>query len=58
MLLSMAGEKIDALGDAGIRHRKQLDDIVKTVLTTRGSDRRLFRTQRRELVELVDKLCR
>jgi len=58
MLLSMARDKIEALGDAGIRHRKQLDDIVKMVLTTRGSDRRLFRTQRRELVELVEKLWR
>ena len=58
MLLSMAREKIDALGDAGAAHQKQLDDIVSIVLTDFADNRRLFRAKRRELVELVERLYR
>ena len=56
MLLRMAQERIDALGERGDDFRKQLHDIVKTVITNRSADRRLFREKRRELVELVEKM--
>jgi hypothetical protein len=56
MLLKMAREKIESLGEAGETYQKQLDEIVKTVLTTRAKDRGLFRAKRRELVELVENL--
>jgi len=58
MLLAMAKEKIDALGDEGAAHRKRLDEIVKTVITNRKTDRRLFRSKRLELVKLVEELNR
>ena len=58
MLLVMAKEKIDALGKAGASHQETFDGIVKTVLTNRAGDRNLFRTKRRKLVELVEKLSR
>ena len=58
MLLSMARDKIDALGDEGEAYRRRLHEIVKTVLTNRTTDRRLFRAKRRELVELVEELPR
>jgi len=56
MLLRMARERIAALGDAGAKHQVQLDEIVITVLKNRSVDRSLFRDQRRELVELVERL--
>ena len=43
------------MGSVGASHQKQLDEIVKTVLTTRAKDRKLFRAKRRELVEVVEK---
>ncbi len=58
MLLAMARERIDALGDAGAAHRKRLDEIVKTVITNRTTDRRLFRSKRLALVKLVEELNR
>lgn len=56
LLLRMARERIDALGDAGSAYRRQLDELVRTVLTNRISDRDLFRAKRRELVEMVEGL--
>ena len=56
MLLAMARKRIDALGARGAEHRRQLRDIVKTVITNSHADRRLFREGRRELVELVEEL--
>ncbi|MBI4356463.1 MAG: hypothetical protein HY559_01095 [Gammaproteobacteria bacterium] len=54
MLLKMAQERIASLGNTGNSWHKQLEEIVRTVLTTR--DRNLFRAKRRELVELIEKL--
>jgi hypothetical protein len=56
MLLKMARERIDSLGDDGAAYRRQLDELVRTVLTNRVSDRGVFRSKRRELVELVEEL--
>ena len=58
MLLSMARERTDALGESAASERRRLDRIVKTVLTNRSTDRKLFRARRRELVELVEELSR
>ena len=49
-------EWIDRLGDAGAAHQSNPDEILKTVLAKRDSDRRLFRKKRVELVELVEEL--
>ena len=56
MLLAMAEERIDALGDRGAALRKEFREIVKTVIINRSADRRLFREKRRQLVELVEKM--
>jgi len=56
MLLAMAEKRVAALGDQGAAHRKQLRNIIKTVITNRSADRRLFREKRRELVELVERM--
>ena len=56
MLLAMAKARIDALGARGATHRKRLDAIIKTVVTNRSADRRLFREKRGELVKLVEQL--
>ena len=56
MLLTMARNRIAALGDRGAKHRKQFHDIVKSVITNRDADRRLFRKKRRELLKLVEEL--
>ena len=58
MLLSMARDKIEALGGERAAYRQRLHEIVKTVITNRTTDRRLFRARRRELVELVEALSR
>lgn len=54
MLLKMAQEGFELLGKAGATYRKQLDEIVKTVLANRAKDRGLFRAKRMELVGLVE----
>lgn len=56
MLLAMARERIAALGDPGRQYQQQLDKIVRTVLTIRTKDRKLFREKRRELVKLVEEV--
>ncbi|GAG43085.1 unnamed protein product, partial [marine sediment metagenome] len=56
MLLKIARERIDELGGSGTAQRRKLDDIVKTVLKNRDTDRDLFRAKRRELLELVEAL--
>ena len=56
MLLKMAQEKIESLGTSGTSYQQKLDEIVKTVLTSRAEDRYLFRAKRRELVDLVEAL--
>ena len=56
MLLTMARERIEQLGTAGGAYRQRLEEIIKTVITNRDTDRRLFREKRRELVELVEAL--
>lgn len=56
MLLKMAKERIEALGRMGEPYQKKLDEIVKTVLTTRAKDRKLFRAKRLELIKLVEAL--
>ena len=53
MLLKMASERIEKLGNAGARHQRTLDEIIKSVVMNRDSDRELFRRKRRELVEFV-----
>ena len=55
ILLRMAQERIDSLGDDGTAYRHQLDELLRVVLTNRASDRGLFRSKRRELVELLDR---
>ncbi len=56
MLLKMAQDKISKLGPKGANYQKQLDAIVKTVLTNRIQDRTVFHSQRATLVALVEKL--
>ena len=58
MLLGMARDKIKALGDAGdaYAYRQELENIIKVVMENRTNDRELFRTERRKLLELVEKL--
>lgn len=58
MLLKMARERIEELGENGTAHQQALDGIIKTVAVNRDSDRELFRRKRRELVELVEMLGR
>jgi len=58
MLLKMAQERIEELGENGAAHQQALDGIIKTVAVNRDSDRELFRRKRRELVELVEMLGR
>ena len=58
MLLRMARKRIDQLGAAGSVHRRKLDEIVRTVITNRDSDRSLFRAKRKELLTLVEALER
>jgi len=58
MLLRMARKRIDQLGAAGSVHRRKLDEIVRTVITNRDSDRSLFRAKRKELLRLVEALER
>ncbi len=57
MLLRMARERIDSLGDDGTAYRNQLDELIRTVLTNRAADRGLFRAKRKELVEMVEALA-
>lgn len=57
MLLTMAQERIDAMGDVGAPYQKRLDEMVETVLGHRF-DRAGFRKRRRELLELVEALSR
>ena len=52
------GKEPDPLGDDGTAYRHQLDELLRVVLTNRASDRGLFRSKRRELVELVEALGR
>jgi hypothetical protein len=52
----MAQDRVDVLGPKGRPYRRRLDGIVRAALTNRGRDHRLFRTQRRQLMELVESL--
>ena len=36
---------------SSVTYRKQFDELLRVVLTNRASDRGLFRSKRRELVE-------
>ena len=56
MLLKMAEQRIDMLGSAGAAQKRILDEIVKTVIINRDTNRKLFRQKRRELMELVEGL--
>ncbi len=50
MLLKMAHERADSSA------RRKLQEILKTVIINRDTDRALFRAKRRELLELVESL--
>ena len=54
MLLTMARERIAERGAAA--SRRTLEEILKTVIVNRDTDRALFRARRRELLELVETL--
>ena len=56
MLLQMARESIDELGDAGAVQKRTLNEIIRTVVKNRDADRALFRAKRRELLELIEML--
>ena len=56
MLLKMARERIDAVGHRTLAQMRKLNEILKTVIDNRDTDRALFRAKRRELLELVESL--
>lgn len=56
MLLKMVEQRIDILGSAGAAQKLILDEIVKTVIINRDTNRKLFRQKRRELMQLVEGL--
>jgi hypothetical protein len=56
MLLKMARDRIEELGDAARSQKQRLDEIVKTAIVNRDQDRTLFRAKRKELVLLVEEL--
>ena len=56
MLLKMARERIAERGERAAVSNCKLDEILKTVILNRDTDRALFRAKRRELLELVESL--
>lgn len=56
LLLAMAQERLAKRGEAAAETKGKLEEILKTVIINRDTDRALFRAKRLELLELVESL--